>query len=223
MNMNNIIVPDWPIAQKKYEILALQELLKKERIKRVLEIGTWSGGTALLWAKIVSKYEDGIVYCCDLSFKYGTLYCIEPGTELIREYPTQMYTASPASKHIVELQGDSHDPAYIERVKNTVEKESLDFMFIDGDHSYEGVKQDFFNFSSLVKSKGYIAFHDITDSDYHRFYGVEVKKFWEEIKNDYEYWEFIDNNEYWHAAAVRPNDMMKIPSKCMGIGVIKKK
>ena len=218
--MNGIIVPDWPIAQKKYEILMLQELLLGKRIKRIMEIGTWSGGTALLWAKMVSKYEDGIVYCCDLNFKYGTLYCSEPGVELIREYPCQIYTATKESKHIVEIAGDTHEPAGIERIHNIVGEGSIDLLFIDGDHSYDGVKADFENFKCLVKSGGYVAFHDITDNDYHRSYKCFVEKYWREIKDNYPNWEFIDNNEYWHTAAVQPNDMMKCPSKSMGIGVI---
>jgi cephalosporin hydroxylase len=220
MNMNGIIIPDWPVAQKKYELLMLQELLLGKRIKRIMEVGTWSGGTALLWAKMVSAYEDGIVYCCDLRFKYGVLFCIESGVGLTREYPDQMYAIVKERGHIMEIEGDTHSPYQIERIKNIVGKESLDFMFIDGDHSYEGVKADFENFSGLVKKGGYIAFHDITDSDYHRFYGCFVEKFWKEIKDNYLHWEFIDGNEYWHTAAVQPNDMMKCPSKCMGIGVI---
>ena len=37
----------------------------------------------------------------------------------------------------------------------------LDFLFIDGDHSYAGVKQDFEKYSGYVKRGGLIAFHDI--------------------------------------------------------------
>jgi predicted O-methyltransferase YrrM len=41
----------------------------------------------------------------------------------------------------------------------------LDFIFIDGDHSYEGVKKDFELYSTLLTDKGIIIIHD-TDSDY---------------------------------------------------------
>jgi len=39
--------------------------------------------------------------------------------------------------------------------------EPLDFLFIDGDHTYEGVKRDFEMYSPLVRNGGIIAFHDI--------------------------------------------------------------
>lgn len=42
-----------------------------------------------------------------------------------------------------------------------VEDESLDFVFIDADHSFEGVDQDIIHWSPKVKSGGYIIGHDI--------------------------------------------------------------
>jgi hypothetical protein len=43
-----------------------------------------------------------------------------------------------------------------------VEDNSLDFVFIDADHSYEGCEGDIRNWSPKVKSGGYIMGHDIT-------------------------------------------------------------
>lgn len=42
-----------------------------------------------------------------------------------------------------------------------VEDESLDFIFIDADHSYEGVKKDLTDWIPKVKKGGYICGHDI--------------------------------------------------------------
>jgi len=41
----------------------------------------------------------------------------------------------------------------------------IDFLFIDGDHSYEGVKKDFELYSTIVNDNGIIVIHD-TDSNY---------------------------------------------------------
>jgi len=215
--MNEIITPTWVIAQKKYEILMLQAFLKNEKISRIVEVGTWTGGSALLWAHMVSKYEDGIVYCCDLQFKWGAYWNRDLITNIITHWDTQIYTNSAYRKYIQELQGDSHDPVFIEKVRNQVGEGSIDFMFIDGDHSYEGIKADFNNYYSLVKKGGFIAFHDIIDSEYHRSFGCYVEKFWQEIKNNFEHWEFIDGNSY-----VAHHDHI-VPSLSMGIGVVRVK
>lgn len=55
----------------------------------------------------------------------------------------------------------------------------LDFIFIDGDHSYEGVKKDFELYSTLLTDKGIIVIHD-TDSDYEETLIVS-----EDAKKDY--------------------------------------
>lgn len=41
----------------------------------------------------------------------------------------------------------------------------IDFLFIDGDHSYEGVKTDFDLYSQILSENGIIVIHD-TDGDY---------------------------------------------------------
>jgi predicted O-methyltransferase YrrM len=73
------------------------------------------------------------------------------------------------------IRDDSHDPAVLGHVTSLVGDHGLDFLFIDGDPSYEGVKRDFKMYAPLVKSGGLIAFHDIEYSD-------DVQRFWNEIK-----------------------------------------
>jgi hypothetical protein len=43
----------------------------------------------------------------------------------------------------------------------------IDFLFIDGDHSYEGVKKDFDLYSKIVSENGVIMIHD-TDENYEK-------------------------------------------------------
>ena len=47
----------------------------------------------------------------------------------------------------------------------------IDYLHIDADHSYEGVKKDFDMYSKLVKKSGIITIHD-TDQTYHDNYKV---------------------------------------------------
>ena len=73
------------------------------------------------------------------------------------------------------LVGNSHDPDVIAAARKYA---PYDFCFIDGDHTYEGVKQDWENYGPMAKVVG---FHDI---------GGPVEgctRFWGELKASTEY------------------------------------
>lgn len=56
------------------------------------------------------------------------------------------------------IEGDSHDEDTIEKVKSI--NRSIDLLFIDGDHSENGVIQDFYNYKDFVSNGGFIIFDD---------------------------------------------------------------
>ena len=57
-----------------------------------------------------------------------------------------------------------------------------DLIFIDGDHSYEGVRRDFELYQDLLSPRGYIVFHDIDPEHVFRDgAGGEVYRFWQDI------------------------------------------
>ena len=87
---------------------------------------------------------------------------------------------------------DSHSPATFRLVKERLGEMSLDFLFIDGDHSYQGVKMDFEMYSPLVREGGMIALHDIAP---HRDKDVGVPDFWNELRNEYDTVEIIAKSD----------------------------
>jgi glycosyltransferase involved in cell wall biosynthesis len=86
--------------------------------------------------------------------------------------------------------GDSSSSEMLEKIKNLNTK--FDLIFIDGDHTYDGVKRDFVIYKEFLNDKGIIAFHDILDTDFHKSHNCNVDLFWNEIKKNYNYKEFID-------------------------------
>ena len=78
------------------------------------------------------------------------------------------------------LREDSHCHGTYHKVTTILRGNSLDFLFLDGDHSYQGVSQDFSMYSRLVRSGGLVAFHDI--HPHSQGWGGEVPKFWSRIK-----------------------------------------
>ena len=73
----------------------------------------------------------------------------------------------------------------------------FDVIFIDGDHTYDGVKKDFELYSDLINKGGIICFHDIWDTEEHHRQGCYVDKFWNEIKENYRYDELGKEIKTW--------------------------
>ena len=81
------------------------------------------------------------------------------------------------------LRADSHKRVTLEQVKAILGGREIDFLFIDGDHTYEGVKRDFEMYSLLVRKRGIIAFGDIVPGGWESVGGVS--QFWNEVTSYY--------------------------------------
>jgi len=166
------------------EILQLAEMVYSLKPRRILEIGTARGGTLFIWCRLAA--EDATIISIDL-----------PGGPFGGGYPLwrgvlYKYFRKPGQKlHLVR--GDSHDPGTLERVREILGGQELDFLFIDGDHTYEGVKRDFEMYSPLVRRGGVIAFHDIVPGPPENVGGVPM--FWRETKHRYRHLEIVKD---WH-------------------------
>lgn len=183
-------------VQVRYEIKSLLEFLEKRKPKTVLEIGTARGGTLFLESRVAS--EDAILVSIDLPYTSfsGGYYFWQRSLYKLFALPNQQI-------HLI--QSNSHDKKTLEEVKKIFNGKKVDFLFIDGDHSYEGAKKDFELYSPLVKEDGILAFHDIVvhppEID------CRVNELWDEIKVKYKHKEFVED---WN-------------QKFGGIGVIIKK
>lgn len=58
----------------------------------------------------------------------------------------------------------------------------IDLLFIDDDHTYDTIKENFMKFEPFVKSGGYIVFHDVTNSAVEAV-KAQVRKFVDELGN----------------------------------------
>jgi predicted O-methyltransferase YrrM len=172
--------------QVRYEFLELLKILKKKKPKYILEIGTAFGGTLFLFTRIASNCAK--IISIDLpGGNFGGGY-LKTRMKLYKEFALN-------NQKIYLIRKNSHKKETLEEIKNILAGNKLDFLFIDGDHTYEGIKEDFRLYSKIVKKGGIIALHDIVNSD---IKGVEVSVFWDEIKSKYKTIEIIkDKNQNW--------------------------
>jgi spermidine synthase len=156
------IILDKPllISQKMEEFSAFISFLKEKNVRNVLEIGTYKGGSAFLFHKLLNANVTTIDIKQILLVRIALML-----------------------KGIRVIQGNSHDEKVLEKVKR-----SYDLLFIDGDHDYNGVKKDFEMYSHLVREGGIIAFHDIFSERGVNIFWNEIKRNYDyvEIKDKVE-------------------------------------
>jgi cephalosporin hydroxylase len=168
--------------QVKYEIAKLLEIVAELKPKVVLEIGTARGGTLFLFTRVADP--EAKIISIDL-----------PGGSFGGGYPKwkiPIYESfSKEKQKIYLIRKDSHDHQTLKEVERILGGEKVDFLFIDGDHTYEGVKRDFEMYSPLMRKGGIIAFHDICPHPSET--ECEVNRFWNEIKHGYKYMEIVED------------------------------
>ena len=154
------------------EIGPLFDLVRAKQPNVIVEIGTSCGGTFYLWSRAVRS--GGIVVSID---KPGEPGSVRPAMRSVyRTFGRQFGVTA------ITIDGDSHAPETFEKVRQVLAGRQIDFLFIDGDHSYNGVKADFESYQKLVAATGLIAMHDVSFVPGHP--SIEVPKFWSELANE---------------------------------------
>lgn len=156
--------------QDRQEIIEFLKIVERIRPRNVLEIGTARGGTLFLLTRVAS--EDAVLTSLDL-----------PGGPFGGGYPKRMisllesFAANRQRIHLIRA--DSHSEDTRRMVEEVLGEQKVDLLFIDGDHTYDGVRRDFEMYSPLVRKGGMIAFHDICPGPEEKVGGVP--RFWAEV------------------------------------------
>lgn len=174
--------------QIKSEIKGFFNLVKDFNPKVTCEIGSDMGGTFYLWSRAMQK--EGLLISMDLPRLYR---------KSLNRFFSSIINSSITTKYVRQ---NTHSTECVSHLKDILKDRQIDFLFIDGDHSYEGVKQDFEMYAKFVRKGGLIAFHDIVKHKMPEDV-CGVDKLWDELKTEYRCVEFIDDeNQDWAGIGV---------------------
>ncbi len=170
--------------QKGSEFAALLELACMDPPRTIVEIGSATGGTLLAWRR---AFPEARILSIDLPggpYSAGDPIVLPSGVELIV--------------------GDSHQQTTLDELVRRLDGDPVDLLFIDGDHTFMGVRSDFAMYGPLVRSMGVIAFHDICQHP--MMPDVEVSKFWRQLKWPGWRYEVVTEPDTWGGIGV-----LKVP------------
>jgi len=159
--------------QDEAELAGLIEQVGSRQPRTVLEIGTARGGTLLLLCRFAAP--DATIVSVDLPYGRNG-----GGYPVWKEAHYRGFTGPGQTLHL--LRADSHSPDTVRRVSELLGGRPVDFMLIDADHSYEGVRQDYYNYRPLLAEGGLLALHDILPNDIDP--SIDVNRFWQELESD---------------------------------------
>jgi predicted O-methyltransferase YrrM len=164
--------------QVEDEITGLVTEVRNLRPRTIVEIGTSMGGTLYLWTRFAAP--DATIVSIDLpQGKFGG------GYSPLRIPLYRRFARERQRLHL--LRCDSHSPDTVGKVRELLDGQPLDFLFIDGDHTYEGVRKDWESYGELVRPGGLVAMHDVGMN----YDDTQVKRLWDEIKGQFQYREYL--------------------------------
>ena len=174
------------IVQREEEIGGLIGLLGDMAPVLACEIGTHRCGNLFLLTHCLKTLQR--VVAIDMCFQQRAMY------EAMRPRGLEV--------HFIEERSTSRRA--LKALQGFLRGDKLDFLFIDGDHSYQGCKEDFALYREFVRDGGLIAFHDIVPDlttkrgspvALSKAYAGGVPLVWAEVKERYKSWEFVDDWE----------------------------
>lgn len=157
--------------QGMWELSKVLEIYESRAPRVTVEIGSWDGGTLDQWLKRCPDNATviNIDMIGDSNYNPNNLSLVDEWRKWPRPDTNYQF-----------IGGDSQSDETLKTLRKTLGRKKIDWLFIDGDHSYQGVRGDFEKYLPLCSKTGVIMLHDInpTPSEPH----IEVKKFWDELE-----------------------------------------
>ena len=173
-------IQEFGAVQRTWELQSLLGLVLRRTPLTVVEIGTYLGGTLACWPAVSDP--GARLVSIDMIQEPENLERRSSNVERIRRQLTPR-------QRLIEIEGDSHSAQTLTRLKAVLDDDPVDLLWIDGDHSYEGITADMEMYAPLVRRGGLIALHDIHGSA--AFPTSQCHTYWREAKRRYRTAEFI--------------------------------
>jgi hypothetical protein len=177
------------VQQIPVEYLGLLNFFKSNNISTYLELGVANGGSFFI-NSIFSQKTTNLIHCVDC-LAYKDAPHVQQTFDKINNKVSKLKEFFP--EKTINFFNMTTDEFFDQN------SQTYDCIFIDADHSYEGVMKDYVNSLKFVNKNGWLIFHDINNDD------TGVCKAWNEVKNNHKI-ESIFSHEF---------------SKGCGIGILR--
>jgi hypothetical protein len=160
-----VSIDGWLTIDEAITLYELSRALPNEKPLAV-EIGSWQGKSSVCLASgLAGKFRPRL--CCidpfDASGDSASVGVYGVRAEQAKGGLRATFEANLAEAGLLDVievhAGFSHDEA-------RHFAEPIDLLFVDGDHAYAAVKQDFLDWAPKVRSGGYLVMHDVVHREH---------------------------------------------------------
>lgn len=148
-------IREFGAMQRTWELQALLGLVRRMRASVIVEIGTHRGGTLACWTAVARPTAHLVSI---------DMICADTGLGAREEDLARVRARLGPGQRLTAITGDSHAAATLAHLRDALGGAAIDVLWIDGDHSYEGISQDLEMYAPLVRAGGMIALHDVHGS-----------------------------------------------------------
>ena len=157
------------VLQAIGELVEMRALYRERQPQRVLEIGVWDGGTLQEW----------------LATRPRLVVAVDPEH---RNYEAYDEWQRPPTVLVLGW-GRSQEPAMVSLMR---ENGPYDWVFIDGDHDPEMVRQDVENTLPLIREGGLMLLHDIAPGTANTE-ATGPRRVFDQLRQGRESWEYVSD------------------------------
>jgi predicted O-methyltransferase YrrM len=144
------------LTQKLNESLTILYPKNTEEVMKCVEIGSFEGKGSILIHNKLCKNKDSV------------LYCIDPfDNEYVKNNKKMAFWNHACNGQYKRFKYNTHNIPKIKEMRGysdnmipLLDDNSIDFCYIDGDHSPEQVYKDIINMFKKMKNKGIVLFDD---------------------------------------------------------------
>jgi cephalosporin hydroxylase len=152
---------DWlgrPIIQLPQDIIAIQEIIWKQKPDIILETGIAHGGSLVLSASILALLDlsDSLSSLSGYSQRRSVI-----GIDIdIRPHNKTAIECHPLSAYITLVEGNSVDKVVVDHVHSSIPSDSNVLVCLDSNHTHKHVLAELNAYADLVRPGGYIVVWD---------------------------------------------------------------
>jgi predicted O-methyltransferase YrrM len=198
-------VIDFGALQNPFELRGFLELVAAHKPRTIVEIGTAAGGVLFALAQLATP--DALIVSIDIGAHVGVT------APILRSF------LAPEQRLEIINDRSQHASTYLD-LQRILGGRTIDLLFIDGDHSYGGVRSDHEMYAPQCTRGALIAFHDILVTPANSGRGFDVAVYWNDLRRRGGTRELVDSNGVagLHTQRDRPLDQLR--PMAFGIGVV---